>query len=106
MHFLGRIEKAYGEDKVLGEEFVSSVQTLLVSKTAKVNYVRTALVGANLTTNKTVEGVAKLLVKSDVQRLASRDVKDDTVLTDQRINESEKIMQQEHYEGHATQEQL
>ena len=69
LFFMDRFAKSFGENKILGQEFVEAVVSLNLSKTNSCNYVRTALVITNLISEKVVDGVAKLLTPSDVNRL-------------------------------------
>ena len=75
LHFLDRFAKEYGESKVLGEEFVTAVVNVELSMTDKVPYVRAALVATNLVAEKVVDGIARLLYKSDVERLKTNALK-------------------------------
>ena len=69
LFFLDRFSKMYGENKTLGEEFVKSLAAMQVSKTDKLNYVKAACVACNLVADKVVDGIAKLLVRADIDRL-------------------------------------
>ena len=68
LFFLDRFAKAFGENKVLGEEFVKAVAGMSVSKTDKIQFFKTALVATNLVSTKVVDGISKLITKSDVER--------------------------------------
>ncbi len=85
LFFLDRFAKAYGESKQLGEEFVKAVVGVSVSKSEKVNYVRCALVATNLVAEKVTDGIARLIVKSDVDRLKGNEKKESTVQADTDI---------------------
>jgi len=75
LFFLDRFGKLYGENKTLGEEFVRSTANLVVSKTDKVNWIKAALVATNLASDKIVDGISKLIVKADVDKLRNGDRK-------------------------------
>ncbi len=79
LFFLDRFAKALGENKMLGEEFVKAVAGMHVSKTDKIQFFKTALVATNLISNKIVDGISKLIVRSDVDRCKSNSKVDDTV---------------------------
>ena len=71
MFFLDRFAKTYGENKTLGEEFVGAVVGLSLSRVDKCNYLRTALVATNLVAEKVVDGIARLIFKSDIDKIQS-----------------------------------
>ena len=72
LFFIDRFAKSFGENKVLGQEFVESVAGLQLSKVNTCNFIRTALIVTALIAEKVVDGVAKLLTKSDVDRLSGK----------------------------------
>lgn len=71
LFFLDRFSKIYGENKLLGEEFIKSVVSLSVSKVDKLQFFKAALVATNTSSDKIVDGISKLIVKSDVDKCKS-----------------------------------
>ena len=67
--FMDRFGKRFGEDKVLGEEFVCSLVDLVFSKTEKVVAVRIGMILCDIVTDKIVDGISKCIVKTDVERM-------------------------------------
>ena len=72
--YLDEFSKRYGENKRLGEDFIKGVAETVFSASRRVPHLRTAFLAANLVSPKVVDGVAKLLVKSDVEKLKSKDL--------------------------------
>ena len=87
LQFLNRFSKGFGESRTLGEEFVGAVADIEMSKTQKVTYTRAALVATNLVSTKVSDGVAKLIVKSDVDRLKGQNLRDSVIDNDDRIKQ-------------------
>jgi hypothetical protein len=72
--FLDTFSKEYGESRVLGSEFLGAV----VNATFQCNstlfpHLRTALIAANLISPKVIDGIARLLVRSDVEGLKRKE---------------------------------
>jgi hypothetical protein len=82
--FLDRVQKSHGENKNLGQEFVESVAGLSLSKTTKLNYVKASLVAVNLIGARVTDGISKTIVKTDVERLKSKEKKADVLMVDER----------------------
>ena len=72
--YLDEFSKRYGENKRLGEDFIKGVTETVFSASRRVPHLRTAFLAANLVSPKVVDGVAKLLVKSDIEKLKSKDL--------------------------------
>ena len=79
LFFLDRFAKTLGENKTLGEEFLTSVSKLMVSKTDKCNMTQAACIACNLVSDKVVDGISKLITKNDVDRLKSQPKKAETM---------------------------
>ena len=105
LYLLDRLGKEFGENKTLGEEFVTAVDAFDVSKTEKVPFLRAALVAANLVTEKVVDGVSRLVVKSDVERLKGKDMKSKSVEVDRCIARAWDIVDNAKQEGMISEEQ-
>ena len=82
LYFLDRFAKAFGENKALGEEFVNAVEGFSISKVDKTNYVRTAMVATNLVAEKVTDGIARLINKTDVDRMKTGDRKELALISD------------------------
>jgi hypothetical protein len=75
--YLDAFAKVYGENRKIGQEFFTAVTECSFS-TSPLNvfpHVRTGLLATNLVSPKVVDGLAKLLVKSDVLALCKKDKK-------------------------------
>ena len=79
LFFLDRFANTFGENKTLGEEFLTSVSKLMISRTEKCNMTRAACIACNLVSDKVVEGISKLITKNDVDRLRSQAKKTQTM---------------------------
>ncbi len=69
--FLDRLGKKFGASKMLGEEFVSAVVEYKTISTEGLVYLKVACCACNITAKKVVDGVARLLVKSDLDKMKS-----------------------------------
>ena len=70
IHFLLAIEKTFNTSMLLGQDFFTAiVKTDLGSKETTFPVVRSMLLAVNLSSNKHADGISKLLVKSDVEKL-------------------------------------
>lgn len=88
--YLDEFSKAFGENRRLGEEFLTVVTETSFnnsSVTKRHPHIRTGLLATNLTSPKVVDGVARLLVKSDVERLKHKSQAN-------RVDEAEETMRQ------------
>ena len=63
--------KKYAANRRMGEEFVSAVVDVKFSTTRAFPLLRSAMIATNLTASKVVDGVARLLTKSDVLQMSS-----------------------------------
>jgi hypothetical protein len=84
--YLDQVAKAYGENIRLGEDYLKAVTECNFGPTRKCPHTRTALIAANLVSKKVTDGIAKLLVKSDVERLKSKDLRATVPLTCLRVS--------------------
>jgi len=82
VYYLDRIQKIYGENKTLGEEFEASLVGMNVSKVNKTSFLRIGLIVTNIVGDKVVDGVAKQVAKSDVERLKGKNLKDKAIEVD------------------------
>ena len=67
--FLDRFAKRFGESKVLGEEFVTALVDMKSAETEPWHFLKVACVAANLASPKVVDGIAKCLTKSDIDKM-------------------------------------
>lgn len=74
VRYLDDFAKQFGENRRLGQEFMTAVTETTFAATRLHPFLRVALVAANLVSPKVVDGIAKLLVKTDVERLRSKDL--------------------------------
>lgn len=94
LHFLDRVQKSYGENKTLGEEFCVALCNLTeVSKVNKILYAKVALVCSNLIGEKVVDGIARLFVKGDVERFKNKDIKPKVIDADCAIHMAMRVAQ-------------
>ncbi|CAE7708965.1 unnamed protein product [Symbiodinium sp. CCMP2592] len=77
LKFLHDFSLKYGASKRLGEEFISTVAGLRFAGQERSHaFARAAMIATNLTATKVVDGVARLLNKSDVSRLCAKGMED------------------------------
>ena len=86
VRMMDRCAKTYGVNKTLGEELVTAVVDLHVSDFAPVVMIRVAVVLANLTADRIVDGIAKMLVRSDVDKLKALSARTTVVELDEKLN--------------------
>ena len=72
IRFMDRFAKCYGTHKILGREFTTAVVDLHVSDVEPITWTRVALILANLASDKVSDGIAKLLVASDIEKIKSK----------------------------------
>ena len=85
LRFMDRFAKQFGENKALGEEFVTAIADFEFSKTEKIIHMRVSMIVTNLVAEKVVDGIARLLVKSDVDKLKSKALVEQTSANESRI---------------------
>ena len=71
IHFLDRFAKKFGEHKLLGEEMFAALVALKSPETDPWIFLRVGILAANLTSLRVVDGIARLITKTDVDRLRS-----------------------------------
>ena len=67
--FMSWMVKSYGESSFLGSEFTTSLVDMVFDKSNLYTMVRLGLVITNLCHDKKVDGVAKLITKTDIKGL-------------------------------------
>jgi hypothetical protein len=73
IHFLSGFAKQYGESLKLGQEFMKAITELqMPSQKSVFVHLRTAVVAAQLTTTKVVDGIARLITKADVNSFKTK----------------------------------
>ncbi len=82
---LDRFSKSFGLNKMLGEEFLGALVDFQPSKTKKFGYLKVAFMATNLAGNVIRDGISRLIVKSDVDKLKSRASWDQIVAVNDRI---------------------
>ena len=76
LNFLLAIEKTFNSSMLLGQDyFTAIVKTDLGSKETTFPVVRSMLLAVNISSNKHADGISKLLVKSDVEKLKQAGMK-------------------------------
>ena len=72
--YLDSFAKVFGESRRLGEDFLTAVtEAQFPSLVNRYPHLRTGILATNLVSPKMTDGIAKLLVKADVDRLRSRE---------------------------------
>ena len=104
--FLDRFAKNYGENLALGEEFVTALVDMEVSKVEKMVCTRVAMMACNLVSPKVQDGIAKLLTKSDVDKLKGKAVLEKALLTEQRLLYAWKLAHENVRSGYISEAQL
>ena len=77
VQWLDSFAKLYAENRRLGSEFMQAITDTVISDTKSYPRLRQAFVACNLISPKIVDGVSKLLVKSDIQKLAKEQYRRD-----------------------------
>ncbi len=72
IEFVAYMSKQYGDNPFLGEEFMNTVVDSQWSKTTLRPFVKVALTLTNCTATKLVDGVAKLITKTDIPSLKAK----------------------------------
>ena len=90
--FLDSVAKQFCCNAVLGEEFWTVVTRTVLTKTKQLPLVRCALILANLTSTKFVDGIAKMLVRSDVSKLTTKAFKDDADKAETILSQARQIV--------------
>ena len=90
---LDSFAKLFGTNVAMGSVFTKAiVNAIFYNKIRKHVYVRLALVAALLTGKKVEDGIAKLLTKTDIQRLCSKSLADDVDDADQMLETMHDII--------------
>lgn len=85
LRYLDDFAKSFGANRTLGHEFFKAVTETVFSTVKPYAHLRTGLLATNLVSPKVVDGVSRLLVKSDVEKLKAKNKMP-------MIERSEKIM--------------
>ena len=93
IQFMDRVCKQYGEQKQLGEEFTTALADMVLCDTEPAIYLRIACVVTQLSRDKTVDGIAKCLVKADIDKLKSKAMKTDALNLDQTLAHVHRCVQ-------------
>ena len=72
VEFISYMSKQYGDNPILGEEFMKTLVDSRWSKTTLHPFVKVALTVTNCTSMKIVDGVAKLITKTDLLALKAK----------------------------------
>ena len=70
--FLAAFSKDYGASVALGQDFLCAITDANLQKNDLCPMVRVACLAANLTTNKTQDGVARLITRADLGKIKSK----------------------------------
>jgi|AntRauTorckE5430_2_1112549.scaffolds.fasta_scaffold03134_3 hypothetical protein len=103
---MDRCGKKYGANKTLGSELVTAVVEIHMSDFHPITMTRVAVILANLSADKVVDGISKLLVKSDVMRLTSTTCKNLTVQLDLKLNKGFTLARALYDAGHINLEEF
>lgn len=87
--YLDTFSKTFGESKILGVEFLTAVVEANLSGSPLEMYphIRTGLLATNLVSTKIVDGIARLLTKSDVQALAKKEKRQEVKSTESMLGD-------------------
>ena len=91
LHLMDRVPKLYDENETLGEDMCTAVVQLSVSKTDMLCFVKAGLCITNLCAEKVTDDIARLLTKSDVERLKNKDKKDMVLAAEKAMSECADI---------------
>ena len=97
VRLMDRFQKTYGASKTLGNEFLSGVVDLYISELEPLTYCRVACVMANLASDKTVDGISKLITKTNVDKLKSKNMVSRAIALNKDQEKAYKLCQ-EHLE--------
>ena len=87
VHFLAHIGKQYGENATLGSEMMRSLVDVSLSRTNLRTMIRNAVIVTNVCIGKCIDGVAKLVTKTDLVGLKSKN-------KETMVKESEEFLTQ------------
>ena len=87
MQFLSHISKEYGNSPTLGQEFTQAITETILSKSNLCTMLRVSMVAANLSTNRVVDGVSKLITKTDVASLKAKKFQEKLLQVEQFLAE-------------------
>ena len=72
MQFLSHISKEYGNSPTLGQEFTQAITETILSKSNLCTMLRVSMVAANLSTNRVVDGVSKLVASLKAKKFQEK----------------------------------
>lgn len=105
IRMMDRFAKSYGANKILGDEFMTAVVDLHISDVNPVTMVRVACVLTNLVSDKVVDSVAKLILKSDMDKLKGAAIKAKVIEFDDELNKGYRIASKLFDAGYISQDQ-
>ena len=105
IRMMDRFAKNYGANKILGEEFVSAIVDLHISDVDPLTMIRVACVLTNLISEKVVDGVAKLILKSDIEKLRIVAHKAKVIEFNAELNKGHRLATNLFALGHISQDQ-
>ena len=82
VRFMDRFGKTYGANKKLGEDFITAVVDLHLSDLEPCTWIRVAALLSNLASDKVIDGVARLLLPSDIDKLKGKAFKSKAISLD------------------------
>ena len=91
VRFMDRFGKMYGANKKLGEDFITAVVDLHLSDLEPCTWIRVAALLSNLASDKVSDGVAKLLLPSDIDKLKGKACKAKAVSLDGDLGKAYRI---------------
>ena len=96
VHQTDTFAKRYAENKRLGEEFLSSIVDTVIHKTRSMARTRQACIMANLTSDKIVDGTAKLIVKADLTAIKNHT---DVIAIENSFTAADQLLSELHAAG-------
>ena len=88
VHFLEKYSSMFGESLILGEVFLTAVsfaEFKFLERSTTAPFLRAACIATQLTANRSEDGVAKLLVRTDIDRLKGQKM-------GAKVSEAEAVM--------------
>ena len=71
LRYLDKFAKAFGPNEKLGGVFLQALIDLKLKGSTPYPFLRTALMATNLAGNKIVDGIARFVIKADLDKLRS-----------------------------------
>ena len=92
LRYLDKFAKAYGSNKRVGGEFFQALIDLKLKGSTTFPYLRTALLATNLLGNKVIDGIARFITKSDIDKLRANKLASEVVELEELLADSWSLM--------------